>query len=87
MNYAKHLGYASTVWFALLVGDTLYELFQINSSESVHTLLGLKLTVLMTKHSLTTHFMLNWRVAIIYILFVSIWFIGYFFYNLKKSKK
>lgn len=78
MKLAKIFTTSFVVWSALFLIDFLYELFQINGTENIVTLMGLKIDNQMSAQTITTTFgltprmLLSFAIVLIIVLLISI---------------
>ncbi|MDR7647327.1 hypothetical protein [Staphylococcus argenteus] len=80
MKLAKLLTISFIVWLAISLIDFLYELFKITQSQTIITLMGLKIQMSMTKDEIMTYFSLNPKMLVSFItVFVIVTVIMLFF--------
>lgn len=70
MKITKLIGVGTVLWAIIFLVDYIYELFQINETSVVTTVTGLKITTVMTKEELNTHFALTLQALILYVVFI-----------------
>jgi len=70
MKITKLIGVGTVLWAIIFLVDYIYELFQINETSVVTTMTGLKITTVMTKEELNTHFALTLQALVLYLVFI-----------------
>jgi len=65
MKITKLIGVGTVLWAIIFLVDYIYELFQINETSVVTTMTGLKITTVMTKEELNTHFALTLQALVL----------------------
>ncbi|WP_290773721.1 MULTISPECIES: hypothetical protein [unclassified Exiguobacterium] len=70
MKITKLIGVGTVLWTIIFLVDYIYELFQINETSVVTTMTGLKITTVMTKEELNTHFALTLQALVLYLVFI-----------------
>ena len=70
MKLTKLIGVGTVIWAVIFLIDYIYELFQINETSVVTTMTGLKISTVMTKEELNTHFSLTLQALIMYLVFI-----------------
>ncbi|MGW7948362.1 hypothetical protein ACWEVE_13145 [Staphylococcus xylosus] len=87
MKIAKILTFSFITWLLLFVIDFLYELFQISKSETITTLMGLKIDSQMTKEEINTYFSLTPQMILSFVIIVIIVSIlSFLTYKVRKSE-
>ncbi|HCN57735.1 MULTISPECIES: hypothetical protein [unclassified Exiguobacterium] len=70
MKLTKLIGVGTVIWAVIFLIDYIYELFQINETSVVTTMTGLKISTVMTKEELNTHFSLTLQALLMYLAFI-----------------
>ncbi|HAB33327.1 MAG TPA: hypothetical protein DCE40_04340 [Exiguobacterium sp.] len=70
MKITKLIGVGTVLWAIIFLVDYIYELFQIKETSVVTTMTGLKITTVMTKEELNTHFALTLQALVLYLVFI-----------------
>jgi len=70
MKITQLIGVGTVLWAIIFLVDYIYELFQINETSVVTTMTGLKITTVMTKEELNTHFALTLQALVLYLVFI-----------------
>ncbi|SEM80899.1 hypothetical protein SAMN05216431_10955 [Ligilactobacillus sp. WC1T17] len=70
MKKTNFFSLISMIYLIIFLIDTFVELFQINASKVITTVMGLEIKVSMTKEALNSHFALTWKVLATYLLFM-----------------
>ncbi len=70
MKITKLISVGTVLWAIIFLVDYIYELFQINETSVVTTMTGLKITTVMTKEELNTHFALTLQALVLYLVFI-----------------
>ena len=70
MKITKYIGIGTVIWSIVFLIDYIYELFKITETSVVTTLAGLRITTVMTKEELNTHFSLTWQALVMYLVFL-----------------
>ncbi|WP_026830231.1 hypothetical protein [Exiguobacterium antarcticum] len=70
MKITKLIGVGTVIWAVIFLIDYIYELFQINETSVVTTMTGLKISTVMTKEELNTHFSLTLQALLMYLAFI-----------------
>lgn len=70
MKKIRYLVIFTTIGLVIFIGESMYELFKIEESGTVTTILGLRISTSMTKEELYNQFTLTSKVIYFYILFI-----------------
>lgn len=73
MKNIKYLSVGTAVYLFIFLADYIYELFQIHSSGTVETILGLKIVTQITETELNSLFSITPKAFVIYLVFVLMW--------------
>lgn len=73
MKNIKYLSIGTAVYLCMFLANYIYELFQIHSSGTVETILGLKIVTTMTDSEINTVFSLTPKVVVTYVGFLLLW--------------
>lgn len=76
MRLSKSFGIGTCIYLLLFLVDYVIELFQITQSGQKITLFGLKISTIMTNHSLNTNFTLTFKTLIMYLIFMLLWMLA-----------
>ena len=86
MKIKKYIGIGTVIWSIVFLIDYIYELFKITETSVVTTLAGLRITTVMTKEELNTHFSLTWQALVMYLVFLIVFVSLAVLINLKKRQ-
>ncbi|MDR2976225.1 MAG: hypothetical protein LBV19_02785 [Streptococcaceae bacterium] len=81
----QNIGTATVVYLFILVVETLFELFQIKETREVLTFLGIMIKSRFTSHEISTTFGPTPRLAVTYLIFVTVFVLVLFVFRKKKS--
>lgn len=87
MKKIKYIGIFTIIWLAIFMGESIYELFQIEKSSTITTFLGLRIVTTMTKEELYNQFSLTSKAVFIYIVFIIVCSLFFSLLRIYKRKK